>query len=297
MRIPRVLALLALVLTTWSAPAFAQGDEVQRYLTAAARLYENLEYERALEQLARAKRYGEGVEDDVAIALYEGIILADMGRKEEATAAFKTGLLLKPDVKLPVKVSPKVARDFEAMRAEVRKELAPILAKQEAERKRKEQERVEAERRAEIERRAEADRRAEAERRAEDERRRRREQERNRAVLANPDVQVKERDQRFTVAEEKGPPPQVLPFLFTGTAVVAGGVGAVFGYLAGQKITEATEAQFFDQQYAALAQAGRQATVANILFATAGAAALGAITGFIFGGGSDSARDTKAASR
>src|SRR5207248_11124438 len=85
----------------------AQSDDVTRYLTAASRLYENLEYERSLEQLDRAKKVSRGIEDDVTIALYEGVIRADMGQSEQSEAAFKTGLYLKPDAKLPVTTSPK----------------------------------------------------------------------------------------------------------------------------------------------------------------------------------------------
>jgi hypothetical protein len=112
----------------------SKGNEFQTYLNAAMRLYESLEYEQALQRLSRARRHAQGVEDDVIISLYEGIIHADMGRKEQARASFRDGLLLRPDANLPVKVSPKVARDFEAVRQDVRRELAALHAKQEAQR-------------------------------------------------------------------------------------------------------------------------------------------------------------------
>src|SRR3954447_4269576 len=91
--------LLVCTLVLGALPAHAQED-VQRYLTAAARLYENLEYERALEQLKRARGLSRGVDDYVTVALYEGIILADMGKKDDSRAAFKEGLFLKPDAQL-----------------------------------------------------------------------------------------------------------------------------------------------------------------------------------------------------
>jgi hypothetical protein len=109
----------------------SQGSEFQTYLNAAMRLYQTLEYEQALERLARARRHAQGVEDDAIVSLYEGIIHADMGRKEQSRAAFRDGLLLLPDADLPVKVSPKVQRDFEAVRQEVRRELDALHAKQE----------------------------------------------------------------------------------------------------------------------------------------------------------------------
>ena len=112
------------------AASAAGGDEFKRYLAAATRLYESLEYERALQQLQRARELARGTEQDVQVSLYEGLILADMGQTEQSQAAFKTALLLDPEVKLPVKASPKVASDFEEMRARVRQELAKLQRQQ-----------------------------------------------------------------------------------------------------------------------------------------------------------------------
>ncbi|MEW5743569.1 MAG: hypothetical protein AB1938_31950, partial [Myxococcota bacterium] len=117
--------------------ALAQSADAQRYILAASRLYENLEYERALDQLKKARGVSGGVEDDVNIALYEGIILSDMGRKEEAVAAFREGLYLKPEANLPVKVAPKINQVFTATKNDVLKELQPILAKKRAEEEKK----------------------------------------------------------------------------------------------------------------------------------------------------------------
>ncbi|WP_257446184.1 hypothetical protein [Archangium lipolyticum] len=121
------------------APQQPRAEEPQpvlrTYLNAALRLYESLEYERALDQIRRARSYTRSVDDDVTVSLFEGVILADMGRKEEAIAAFRTGLLLRPEATLPVKVSPKVERDFETVRQGVRRELATLQAKQQAEQK------------------------------------------------------------------------------------------------------------------------------------------------------------------
>lgn len=115
--------------------AHAEGaSEVRTYVTSIHRLYENLEYERALEQISRAKRLAQGVDDDVILTLYEGVILADLNRLDEATAAFKSALLLRPEAKLPVVVAPKVARLFERLRKEAKRELAR-MGKGEAERR------------------------------------------------------------------------------------------------------------------------------------------------------------------
>src|SRR5262245_66483887 len=117
----RGLAPLPLVL--WlSAAAHAAPDagtsaaaprEFESYLLAATRLYNSLDYERALEYLGRAKKKVESMGDDVQVSLYEGIVLAELGRTDDSTAAFRAALLLKPDARLPPKVSPKLEPAFQ----------------------------------------------------------------------------------------------------------------------------------------------------------------------------------------
>ncbi|WP_257459654.1 hypothetical protein [Archangium lipolyticum] len=97
-----------------------------------SRLYEALEYERALERIEQAKRMVPGVEASVALVLYEGIILSEMIRMDEANRAFRAALFLRPDAKLPVTVSPKLERHFELVRAEVKREQALIRDMREA---------------------------------------------------------------------------------------------------------------------------------------------------------------------
>ncbi len=128
---------VGLLAVTLLAPLGAHAQlsvEVQLYLDSVDRLYENLEYERALEQIASAKRLIRRVDDDAALALYEGVILADMGKKEAASVALKGALFLNPNAKLPVQVSPKVEQLFEGLRQKVKQQLASIHAKREAER-------------------------------------------------------------------------------------------------------------------------------------------------------------------
>lgn len=125
--------------------ARASDEDFQRFYNAALRLHESLEYERALEQLALARKQA-GTGDQMSqVSLAEGVVLADLNRTEEAMAAFKNGLLLSPDAKLPIKVSPRVAGEVEALRVKVKKELAPLIAKQEEERRRAEEDKKKAE--------------------------------------------------------------------------------------------------------------------------------------------------------
>jgi tetratricopeptide (TPR) repeat protein len=187
------VAVLALALAPASARA-ADGD-YSSYFNAMVRLYESLEYERALEQLDKARKYSRGADDDVTLALYEGTIRSDLGQADQARAAFKTALLLRPEVNIPVKVSPKVRREFEDLRKAVKKELEPLLKKQreEEEKKRKEEEarKAEEERKAQEARRLEDLKRQEEARRAEELRRqelaRRADEDQRRALNASDD--------------------------------------------------------------------------------------------------------------
>lgn len=199
MRARVLLGVAVAALAFAPAPARAAERDYLNYFNAMVRLYQDLEYERALEQLEKARKHSRGADDDVTLALYEGIIRSDLGQADQARAAFKTALLLRPDVTLPVKVSPKVRREFEDLRGVVKRELEPLLRKQreEEERKRKEEEarRAEEARKAEEARRAEEQRRSEDARRAEEVRRlealKRAEEDRRRA---DADAEARRRD-------------------------------------------------------------------------------------------------------
>ncbi|MBJ6764873.1 hypothetical protein JGU66_29260 [Myxococcaceae bacterium JPH2] len=121
LRLCLCLALLAPALTRAEV-----SQNVQAYLLSTSRLIEDLEYERALEQINRAKRVAQGPDDDVALSLYEGVVLAELGRgkQEQANAAFKAALFLRPEAQLPVQVSPKLRMLFEDVRRQVQAELA-----------------------------------------------------------------------------------------------------------------------------------------------------------------------------
>lgn len=99
----------------------APSDQVRAYLESIASLYEDLEFERALGQLSTARRQAIGIEDDVALSLWEGLLLAELIRTEEAATAFKAALFLQPEAQLPVKVSPKVSNQFESLRQAVKR--------------------------------------------------------------------------------------------------------------------------------------------------------------------------------
>jgi hypothetical protein len=105
-------------------PALAQGStDVQAYLLSVKRLYEDLENESALKQIASAKKLPRTKNEDVTLSLYEGVIQADLSHWEKSAAAFKAALIQHPEAQLPVKVSPKVQQHFEKVRQQVKQEL------------------------------------------------------------------------------------------------------------------------------------------------------------------------------
>lgn len=263
------LALLSLAIAP---AAHAQRSDVDRYLTAAARLYEDLEYERALDQLHRARQLSRGVDDDVTIALYEGVILADLGKRDEALAAFREGLYLKPDAKLPVKVSPKVEREFEALRLDVKKELAQVLAKQKAERPQQPQQPPRHEGQE-----ARTDR---------PERQPAPEQPAKTLIVTAQPAPLPPAVAASTPRVEAAPQPglPVLPFVLGGVAVAAGGTGAYFGLQARTEVDAAHAARFQDDAQAHLDNARGPAFTANVLFAAAGTAAAGALVSWLLSG-------------
>lgn len=105
-------------------PRVAQAqDDFQRSLLAAEQLYARGEKERALAQLQRVRELARGSTQEVAVALREGIVLSDLGQWAKAQTAFRKGLLLDPEARLPLRVSPKLEREFEEVRTQVRKDL------------------------------------------------------------------------------------------------------------------------------------------------------------------------------
>ena len=97
----------------------AKDSAVVDLVNTARKLYEDLDYERALEVLARARQLKHGQEADVSLWLYQGMILFDIGKHEESARSFRQALEQRPQVKLPIAmVSPKLGQFFESLRKE-----------------------------------------------------------------------------------------------------------------------------------------------------------------------------------
>lgn len=293
-------AAIALALLASSAvSAECKKDDFNRYIAAAVRLYEGLEYERALDQLTRAKEFSCGVADDAVLRMYEGIVRSDLGDGEKARAAFKEALLLEPDAEIPLKVSPKMRKLIESLRAEAKKELAPILARQEEERRkrlaeeaeRERQRREEEARRAAETARTEEQRRAaqaeldrlEAQRKAAEEARKLEEQRRADAPKQRDLTATTPRDDVATTPPQVEAAPKravpVAPIVFGGLGLVSGGLATYFGITStnlGQAAGRLTDDQRMRDRLAA--DANTNAIVANVLI---GAAALAGVLAVI----------------
>lgn len=254
----RTLLIIALCVAL---PVHAQSAEVKKFFNAAITLYENLEYEKALKQLAKARSKASSPEDEGKIALLEGIVLADMGREEKALTAFKTGFGMDPDAKLPVDVGPKVLAVSERARANVRKMLAPQIAAQRAEEERKA---------------AEDKKRAEDAAKLAEEKRRADEEERLRNAPPPP--------QTVTKAAPTGPSVRGLSWIPGAVGLVSAGIGTYFLISASSKYN-ALLAGTVDF---ATAQTYRttgptDATVGYALIGIGGAGLVGALVMFLVG--------------
>jgi tetratricopeptide (TPR) repeat protein len=250
----RVLALCLLTslptLAGASAPASSRKTPARKapakatfasLLAEAVRLYEDLEYEQALKQLGRAKALAKGPEQEATVALYEGIMRAELGQRDQALAAFRTGLYLQPEAKLPAKVSPKLERDFEEVRQGVLRDLglAQPPASQPAPP-------------------PVSDRPEQPD--------------------LTPHVQAPPPPAYLpSAAQAQAQRSLVLPLALLSTSVLAGTAGGVMGLNSRNSIDFAREAEFQTERISRLKRAENQAFAANLLFGTAGAAAAGAL--------------------
>jgi hypothetical protein len=119
------LVILGILISAAPGVARAQED-FERSVDTVRQLLESQQYADALERLGRLKPLVRNATQKSLVALYEGLILSNMGRRtqDRASAAFRAALLQDPQTSLPVKVAPRLERSFEEVRARVLKELA-----------------------------------------------------------------------------------------------------------------------------------------------------------------------------
>ncbi len=231
------------------APASKKEDGFQARMKAAAWLYEELEYEQALKALSQAQTLAKTDDERTEVAVFQGIVLADLGQRDKSLAAFRKALSLRLEARLPVKVSPKVEQDFEEVRQAVRSEREAVA-------------------------RAKApppatDRPAQP------------------PAVATPALPAPTSGADLgspSPREERGRGIRKLPVALLGAGVVAGGVGSYLGLRSQGNIQDARDAFGSEPQQRRLLEDARgQALAANILFGVAVTAAAGAVITYFTG--------------
>ncbi|ATB27013.1 hypothetical protein [Melittangium boletus] len=247
-----VLVLLCMCLSPLPVRA---ADDFDHSLAQAIRLYESLEYEAALSQLAHTRTLAQDARQDVQVSLHEGIILANLGRWERARSAFRAALLKEPEATLPLMVPPKVEKELESVRTRVRRELASARAREP-----KPEVITSLPAPAPV---ASSDRPEQAA-----------------APLLTPaaPAPAPELAPQVEVRSARAP---VLPWVLLGTGVVAGGMGGYFGWTSRGQIASAREASRQSDAAVRLDEARGSARVANILLGSAGLAAAGALVSWL----------------
>ncbi|QQR44693.1 hypothetical protein JKA73_00610 [Myxococcus xanthus] len=270
----RCLSLAACIWIVIPVHAARADGDFERHVAEAVRLYDDLEYERALEQLDRARGSLRGPRDRVTLALHRGIISADLGRWQAARDEFRSALLLEPEARLPLRVSPKVAREFEAQRA---------LAKAELARRRRDSPTREAARIEQTE--GEAELVADASSALP-------------AALtpteqatASSPVEVQPRTATSSASWRRigGRQVPLASLVLLGAGIAATGTGTVFGVSSRGQLADAREARFHEHLVEHHGRAQRSARTANVLFGTAGVAAAGALVTWLLLGERDEA--------
>ena len=251
--------------TTSVAQASTSGAVFRSRLNAAAQFYEELDYEQALKAIHQAKALASSADERAEAAVYEGIVLADMGKRPMSIKAFHEALSLRPASRLPVKVSPKVERDFEDVRAEVQSETLAMLA-------------------------------PEPSPSHGGDRPLRPTGESTSVSPLSTDSLAPNDTAHFDDESMRNDSPgrriRPLPVALLGTGVLAGGLGTFFGLRSQGNIQNARDAAQFDDQLHHLDSARGQALGANILFGIATAAAAGAVVTYFLGDNSTHERGT-----
>jgi hypothetical protein len=101
----------------WGAADAAGKYPGNPYIEKATRLYEDFKYAEALRTLERAAKWPSNTpEQNVSIALLEGVLRFELQQPELAESAFKRALAIDPKAQLALTVSPKITDALERLR-------------------------------------------------------------------------------------------------------------------------------------------------------------------------------------
>ena len=245
-------AAAALILAAFVAQA---ANKPNPYLSQAKVFYQGLEYEKCLARLEQATKWTSEPAEEVEVQLYSGLCNFNIGNLDEAKRKFDLALKLDPALQLPPYTSPRIADIFELSRARIAARSKPV-------------EKV-AEKAPMIE-----------EKKAEPT---------QVAVATDAPKQVEltpapRQDNSELITAAEGPSLTV-PLVFGGTAALAAGAGAFFGLSAKSAEAEANDVtgagRFESDAFAATNRAQSNAMLANVAFAVAGAAVIGAVISYV----------------
>ncbi len=110
---------LVVAIVLWAEAASAAPGKPEPHLAAAKKHHEALEFERCLDQIARADRADASETEHVELELYEGLCALELGQTERADVHFRAALRLDPHATLPPYTSPKIVERFQDLAAKV----------------------------------------------------------------------------------------------------------------------------------------------------------------------------------
>lgn len=239
------------------------------HLVQARKHYQALEFEECLQRIPRAEARRSTPKEQVQIQVYAGLCAYNIGRTDEATARFERAVELNPDVSLPPRTSPKIVALLERVRqsaapADISGEEDAALASSEA---------TEA---------TDSDAPTDASQRSGDARSQT--PDRTVADLTPPELIPTEAPVRAGLLDTAEPRSYAAPIALGAAAAAAGGAAAWFGLQARSLEAQANAARFESDGYALGDRARQQATLANVGFGVAIAAASGAVATWLLSG-------------
>lgn len=246
----RLLRYMACVLAlSWAGTAMAGGGNV--YLAQAKVYYQGLEFEKCLQRLDQAaKQPGNSVRQQAEVELYSGLCRFNLGAREKAEADFEQAVKIDPAIALPPATSPRITEVFDTIKAKV----APARVEEPA---------------SMMTAQSDVDSESVAPAKPIDA---------PRELSLEPQNAPPSSTRNELLATPEKSPSRVVPYALGGTAVVAAAVATYFGVTAKGHESQANDpSTYYAQAQTVGAQAKNEATVSNVLFGIAGAAAVGAV--------------------
>jgi tetratricopeptide (TPR) repeat protein len=103
-----------------AAPEATKPSAPSAHLAAAQRLYQKLDLDAALAELAQAEAAAkDNDEETVQVLVYRGLIYSDTGKTAEAADQFKRALAIRPWAEVPPETSPRIAKIFSDARKSI----------------------------------------------------------------------------------------------------------------------------------------------------------------------------------